>query len=73
MTPIRIHTDAAGTLDLVRDLKSQGLVLGKDFDYSYHRVWYDDDGIIEPGARPYAVFNFYTEAYASFFVLKYVQ
>jgi len=73
MIPIRVNVDASGTLDIVRELKSQGLVLGNDFDYAYHRVWYNADGIIDIDAKPYAVFSFYTEAYASFFALKYIQ
>lgn len=58
-------------LDIVGELRDQGWKMGQDFDWTYHPAQTDAN---DPTyARPRAVFAFYTEKYATFFVLKYVH
>lgn len=47
------------TIEIVRSIREQGLVQGKDFDFSY---------IQNPEQ---AIFKFYEEKWATFFSLKY--
>lgn len=57
-------------LDIVGELRDQGWKMGQDFDWTYHPApyrTYNDP----PIPAPKAVFAFYTEKYATFFVLKY--
>jgi hypothetical protein len=68
MKSIVIRIDAARTLEIVREIRKQGLVQGIDFDFSYNQNQWD--GIV--GEIPkHAIFTFYTEKYATFFALKY--
>lgn len=69
MISITISADASRTIEIVQELKTEGLVLGNDFDYAYHPSWYDN----ESTRSHCAVFSFYTESYASFFAIKYIQ
>ena len=68
MKIINLYVDAARTMDIVRDLRKQGLVQGKDFDFAYNRTQYDQDNI---SVKPHAEFKFYIDKYATFFALKY--
>jgi hypothetical protein len=55
-------------MDLVRELRLQGLVQGIDFDFAFHQSQWDD----MIGEIPkQTVFTFYTERYATLFALKY--
>ncbi len=57
-------------MDIVRELRSSGLVQGKDFDFAFHQSRWDD----MIGEIPKeTVFTFYTEKYATLFALKYYQ
>jgi hypothetical protein len=58
-------------MQIVRSLREQGLVQGKDFDFSYHQSKYDMFGY-EPPQPKHAIFKFYNEKHATFFALKYV-
>lgn len=58
-------------LDIVGELRDQGWKMGKDFDWTYHPADISDREL--GAARPHAVFAFYTEKYATFFVLKYLH
>ena len=55
-------------LELVRELRDQGLVQGKDFDFAYHQSKWDD----MIGEIPTTtVFTFYVDKYSTLFILKY--
>ena len=60
-------------LDIVHELKDQGWVQGQDFDFTYHpaRAETGDSLASFVVLCPSAVFTFYTEKYATYFVLKY--
>jgi hypothetical protein len=59
-------------LDIVHELKDQGWVQGKDFDFTYHPAQHRTDTLESYIVHmPNAVFTFYTEKYATYFVLKY--
>lgn len=54
-------------MDIVRELRQQGLVQGNDFDFAYNPARWDDmTGTIESSVK----FKFYTEKYATLFTLK---
>lgn len=57
-------------MDIVRDLRKQGYVQGKDFDFEYHKPKYDDwsgDAVY----NRYTIFIFYKEELATWFALRY--
>lgn len=58
ITEIKLESrPAADVLEIVRELRRQGLVQGNDFDFKYdHTV---------------SMFYFYQEKYATWFALKY--
>ena len=58
-------------MDIVRELRKQGLVQGKDFDFAFHQAEYDLFSH-EPPTPRYTVFTFYNDKHASFFALKYL-
>lgn len=60
----------AEVMDIVRELRSQGLVQGKDFDFAYHQARYDINSYDAVENRK-TVFTFHTEKYATLFTLKY--
>ncbi len=71
MTEIKvIDIDPNRTLDIVRELRSQGMVQGTDFDFSYHQAKYDNDGWNAVENR-HAMFKFYDDKYATLFALRY--
>jgi hypothetical protein len=62
------HKDADDTMRIVRELRQQGLVQGKDFDFAFNQSRWDD----MIGEIPkQTIFTFYTERYATLFALKY--
>ena len=68
---IIIHNrDAIEIMDIVKKLRADGWVQGRDFDFYFHqRHW---DGMI--GSIPSSTkFTFYTEKYASLFALRYAS
>lgn len=64
------NLDSNEISQLVRELKSQGYVVGKDFDFAYSSGKYDWDKL-ESVSRQ-TKFTFYNEAMASYFSLKYL-
>ena len=71
MVSIRIlHKTPNEIMEIVRELREQGLVQGRDFDFAFHPATYNNDGYEAVGAR-HTIFTFYTEKYASFVALKY--
>ena len=57
---------ASEVMDIVRELRGQGLVQGKDFDFSYHPGKWEDFNPVPPKV----VFTFHTEKYATLFALR---
>ena len=61
-------TDAGKTMDIVRDLRAQGLVQGTDFDFAFHQSKWDE----MIGEIPkHTIFTFYKDKNATWFILKY--
>lgn len=65
-----IDKDPNQVMDIVRELRAQGLVQGKDFDFAYHQARYDENSY-DAVENKHAIFKFYTEKYATLFTLKY--
>lgn len=64
------HKKPNEIMDIVRELRSQGIIQGHDFNFAYHQAKYNNDGW-ECVIPEHTVFSFYTEKYATFFALKY--
>ena len=70
MTNITIHDRSANeVLEIVKELRQQGLVQGEDFDFAYNQSRWDTMIGEVPKS---AIFSFYTEKYATMFALKYI-
>lgn len=62
------HKNANETMDIVHELRAQGLIQGQDFDFAFNQSRWDD----MIGEIPkQTIFTFYTEKHATFFALKY--
>jgi hypothetical protein len=58
-------------VDIVREMRENGMVQGKDFDFRYNQAKYKDwSG--DTADPEHTVFTFYTEACATWFVLRWV-
>jgi hypothetical protein len=58
------------TLDIVRELRAQGLVQGTDFDFKYEKpAWHPES--YQQLQNRHAEFKFYDDRYATLFGLKY--
>ena len=57
-------------MEIVRELREQGLIQGKDFDFAYHQARYDVNSYDAVENRK-TIFTFHTEKYATLFTLKY--
>ena len=71
MIQVRVdNVDANRTTEIVKELRAQGLVQGKDFDFAYYQSQYlsEDWDTFEP---KHAIFSFHTEKYATLFAIKY--
>ena len=73
MKEITLHDiKVPALLDIVEELREQGWIMGHDFDWAYHPARHRTDTLDSYIVHmPNAVFAFYTEKYATFFVLKY--
>jgi hypothetical protein len=69
------NLDVNEVLDIVRSLRAQGLIQGKDFDFSYNKAvyqdWRDWDNTINTVSPKHAIFKFYDDRYATLFALRY--
>lgn len=66
---ILLDKNANEVMEIVRELRQQGLVQGKDFDFKYQPpVWDNFSG--DAVHNKHTVFYFYTEKYATFYQLK---
>jgi hypothetical protein len=61
-------SDATHIMEIVRELRLQGLLQGRDFDFAFNQSKWDD--MIGEIPRT-TVFTFYTEKWSSWFILKY--
>lgn len=57
-------------IEIVRELRSNGLEQGKDFDFEYHNAQWDNFSH-DPVVNKHTIFTFYAERYATLFALKY--
>jgi hypothetical protein len=64
------NRNANDILEIVRELREQGLVQGTDFDFAYNKAQYDNFSY-EPAVEQHTVFSFHTEKYATLFALRY--
>lgn len=56
-------------MDIIRELRRQGMVQGTDFDFTHVR---STEYIMAKAPMPkHTIFAFYTDKYATFFALKY--
>lgn len=70
MTNITLHDRSPNeVLEMVKELRQQGLVQGTDFDFAYNQGRWDEMIGEVPKS---AIFSFYTEKYATLFALKYI-
>ena len=58
-------------MEIVRELRQQGLVQGDHFDFAYQQAKWDPISGHNVHGR-HTVFTFYKEKYATLFILKYV-
>lgn len=65
------NKSANDVMDIVRALRAQGLVQGRDFDFAFHQAVYTADSWT-PVSPKQTVFTFHTEKYATLFALKYL-
>jgi hypothetical protein len=64
------HTTPDQMLAIVRELKAQGLLVNRDFDFRYEPPSYDNDGWSQVTPKQ-CVFKFTQEKHATLFILKY--
>jgi hypothetical protein len=69
MIEVRIlHRGADQVMEIVRELRTRGLVQGVDFDFAYNQSRWDE----MIGEVPtHTLFSFYKESEATLFALKY--
>jgi hypothetical protein len=60
--------DAHEGMELVRELRSAGLIQGQDFDFQY--CPYNYDNFTGKNVYRHMVFSFHTEKYGTFYALK---
>lgn len=65
-----IDTTASQAMDIAKELKDRGYVMGVDFDFSYHPPKYTDL-TPDPVYNRHTIFTFYKEELASWFSLRY--
>ena len=70
MIEVKVNKDVNEVMEIVRNLRAQGIAQGTDFDFAYFQTKYDPiSGHLVEGRH--AVFMFRTEKYATLFTLKY--
>ena len=57
-------------LDIVRELRNNGYIQGKDFDFEYHPPKYTDL-TPDPEYNRHTIFTFYKEELSTWFSLRY--
>jgi hypothetical protein len=69
MKQVTLYIDAKRTMEIGHELRSMGWKQGIDFDYAYYKAEFDNfsyDAI----SRRRAVFTFYNDSNASYFMLR---
>lgn len=64
MKTVTLYIDASRTIEIVRELRQQGMIQGTDFEFTYVRS-------TEYNMPKHAIFAFHKDKYATFFALKY--
>jgi hypothetical protein len=64
----KAYGDANSVMEKVKELRAAGLVQGTDFDFKFMPYRYDPETDTE--IDRHATFIFYTEKYATFYILK---
>ena len=62
------NRDVSDVLDIVKELKTSGLVQGVHFDFAYNQSRWDP---MIGNVKGFTNFTFYEEKYATLFALKY--
>jgi glycogen synthase len=65
------NRSATEVIDIVRELRAQGLIQGHDFDFAFRQAVYTADSWT-PVTPKQTIFTFHTEKYATLFALKYL-
>ena len=69
MKTVSVHDiDTNQVMDIVRELRQQGMVQGQDFDFAYHQRKWDE---IVGEIPKHTDFVFYNDQLATWFQLKY--
>jgi hypothetical protein len=69
MKTVSVHAiDPNQVMDIVRELRQQGMVQGRDFDFAYHQRKWDE---IVGEIPKHTDFVFYNDQLATWFQLKY--
>jgi hypothetical protein len=69
MKQVTLYIDAKRTMEIGYELRSNGWVQGVDFDYAYYKAEYDNFSY-EAVTPKRAVFTFYNDSNASYFMLR---
>ena len=69
MIQVTLYIDAKRTMEIGYELRSNGWVQGTDFDYAYYKAEYDNFSY-EAVIPKRAVFTFYNDSNASYFMLR---
>jgi hypothetical protein len=73
MTPVTVPVDNVNQcMEMVYELRAQGLVQGVHFDFKFKPAQFDATGL-ELTSERCVEFLFYNEKYATLFTLKYAQ
>lgn len=70
LTVVVYHRKPEEVMQIVKELRAQGLQQGVDFDFAFTQAKYNNDGWEAVTPRQ-TTFTFYTEKYATLFALKY--
>ena len=69
MKQVTLYIDAKRTMEIGNDLRNSGWIQGVDFDYAYYKAEYDNF-TYDPIQQCRAVFTFYNDSNASYFMLR---
>ena len=70
MQQVTLYISAKRTMEIGSELRNTGWIQGVDFDYAYYRTEYDNFSH-DPIQVRRAVFTFYNDSNASYFMLRY--
>jgi hypothetical protein len=70
ITVVVENRDVSDVLDIVKELKTSGLVQGVHFDFAYNQSRWDP---MIGDVKGFTNFTFYEEKYSTLFALKYLS